>query len=72
MNRLIDVVVSRGAKGVCVHFCREGRGTKVYHPSWQRVVFWLMPAIFREQFRGRLKINLYPWGWSAWRVTEEG
>ena len=72
MNRLIDIVVSTGAEGVEVQFCREGRGTKTYHPSLRTILFRLMPAIFTEQFRGRIKICLYSWGWSAWRVTEEG
>ena len=71
MNRLIDVLVCTGAEGVQVQFCREGRGTKVYHPRLQTILFRLLPAIFAEQFRGRIKINLYSWGWSAWRVTEE-
>ena len=72
MNRLIDVVVSSMSRGFCVQFCREGRETKSYYPTSQHIVSRVIRAVNSERARGRIKICLYPWGWSAWRVTEEG
>lgn len=71
MNRIIDVVVNPQNGGFCVQFCREGRGTKSYYPTSQHIVSRVIRAVNSERGRGRVKINLYPWGWSAWRVIEE-
>jgi len=75
MNRLIDVVVGTTSPltggRFSVQFCREGRGTRSYYPTSQHIVSRVIRAVNSERARGRVKINLYAWGWSAWRVTEE-